>query len=75
MAVFCVRARAGNVMARRKSLLAQMYAEHQKAKRAREQAEERAARAWAAEERLAAAQAEKEEAQRRRDQERSAQAS
>lgn len=61
-------------MARRKSLLAQMYAEHRKAKRAREQAEERAARAWAAEERRAAAQEQKEKEQRRREEERAAQA-
>jgi restriction system protein len=60
-------------MARRKSLLAQMYAEHQKAKRAREQAEERARKAWAAEERRAA-QAEKAEAAQQREEERAAQA-
>jgi restriction system protein len=61
-------------MARRKSLLAQMYAEHQRNKRARQQLEDRARRAWAAEDRRAAAQAEKEEAQRQREEQRAAQA-
>ena len=61
-------------MARRKSLLAQVYAEHQKNKRARQQLEDRARRAWEAEERRAVAQAEKEEAQRQREEQRAAQA-
>ncbi len=57
----------GNVVARRKSLLAQMYAEHQKTKREREQAEERAHKAWEAEERRIAAQLEKEARQAERE--------
>lgn len=54
-------------MARRKSLLAQMYEAHQKAKVARERAEERARKEWMAEERRIAARLEKEEAQRQRE--------
>ena len=54
-------------MARRKSLLAQMYAEHQKAKRERERAEERARKAWEAEERRIAARLEKEAQQAKRE--------
>jgi restriction system protein len=72
MAVFSVHVLP--VMARRKSLLAQVYAERQKNKRARQQLEDRARQAWAAEERRAVAQAEKEEAQRRREELRAAQA-
>ena len=63
-----------NVMARRKSLVAQMYAAHQKAKLERERAEERARKEFAAEERRIAARLEKEAAQQRRDEERAAQA-
>ena len=61
-------------MARRKSLVAQMYAAHQKAKLERERAEERARKEFAAEERRIAARLEKEAAQQRRDEERAAQA-
>jgi len=61
-------------MARRKSLLAQMYGEYQKARRDRLRAEEQAQKAWAAEERRLAAQAAKQQAQRRRDAERAEQA-
>lgn len=61
-------------MARRKSLLAQMYAAHQKAKLERERLEEQARKARVAEERKAAAQEAKAEAQRRREAERAAQA-
>ena len=61
-------------MARRKSLLAQMYAARQKAKVDRQRAEDQAQRAWAAEERKMAAQQAKEEAQQRREEERAAQA-
>jgi restriction system protein len=61
-------------MARRKSLLAQVYAEYQRARRDRQRAEEQAERAWAAEERKLAAQAAKDQAQRRREAERTEQA-
>lgn len=61
-------------MARRKSLLAQMYAAHQKAKVDRQRAEVQADRAWASEARKVAAQEAKEEAQRRREEERAEQA-
>lgn len=61
-------------MARRKSLLVQMYEAHQKAKVARERAEERARKEWLAEERRIAARLEKDETQRRREEERAAQA-
>jgi restriction system protein len=61
-------------MARRKSLVAQMYAAHQKAKLERERAEERARKEFAAEERRIAARLEKEATQQRRDEERAAQA-
>jgi len=61
-------------MARRKSLLAQMYAARQKAKLDRQRAEDQAQRAWEAEERKLAAQQAKEEAQQRREKERAAQA-
>jgi restriction system protein len=61
-------------MARRKSLLAQMYGEYQKARRDRLRAEEQARKAWAAEERRLAAQEAKEQTQRRRDAERAEQA-
>ena len=61
-------------MPRRKSLLAQMYEARQKAKLQQQKLEDRAARAWAAEERRVAAQAEKEAAQLRREEERAAQA-
>jgi len=60
-------------MPRRKSMLAQMYEAHQKAKLQRQKLEEQAARAWAAEERRVAAQMEKEAAQLRREEERAAQ--
>lgn len=61
-------------MARRKSLLAQMFESHQKAKLARERAEERARKEWLAEERRIAARLEKEAAQQRREEERAEQA-
>ena len=61
-------------MPRRKSLIAQMYEAHHKAKRQREKLEDQASRAWAEEERKAAAQAAKEAAQQRREEERAAQA-
>ncbi len=61
-------------MPRRKSLLAQMYDSHQKAKLLRLKEEERVRREWAAEERRTAAQMEKEAAQQRRAEERAAQA-
>ena len=54
-------------MARRKSLLAQMYAERQRAKRERERAEERARKAWEEEERRIAARLEKEAQQAERE--------
>ena len=54
-------------MAKRKSLLAQMYAERQKAKRERERAEERARKEWEAEERRIAARLEKEAQQAERE--------
>jgi restriction system protein len=54
-------------MARRKSLLAQMYAEHQKAKRERERAEERSRKAWEAEERRVTARLAKEAQQAERE--------
>src|ERR1019366_7965541 len=50
MAVLGVDASLGNVMARRKSLLAQMYTARQQAKLARERAEERAGKEYLAEE-------------------------
>jgi hypothetical protein len=61
-------------MARRKSLLAQVYAEHKRAKLERERLEEQARKAWAAEARKVAAQEAKEAAQRRREAERAEQA-
>ncbi len=61
-------------MARRKSLLAQMYAARQKAKLERQREEERLRKADAAEMRKIAAQLEKEAAEQRRDKERAAQA-
>jgi restriction system protein len=61
-------------MPRRKSLIAQMYESHQKAKRQREKLEDQARRAWAAEERKAEAQAAREAAQQRREEEHAAQA-
>ena len=61
-------------MPRRKSLIAQMYEAHQKAKQQRQKLEDQANRAWAAEERKAEAQAAKEAAQQRREEERAAQA-
>ena len=61
-------------MARRKSLLAQIYTAHQKAKLERERLEEQARKAWAAEERKVAAQEAREAAQQRREAERAAQA-
>jgi restriction system protein len=61
-------------MPRRKSLIAQMYESHQKAKRQREKLEDQARRAWAAEERKAEAQAAREVTQQRREEERAAQA-
>jgi hypothetical protein len=57
-------------MPRRKSLLAQMYAEHQKAKSERQRVEERAQRAWEADARKTAAQMEREAAQEQRGAER-----
>jgi restriction system protein len=59
-------------VARRKSLLAQMYAEHQKAKRERERAEERARKEWEAEERRIAASLEKEAKQAERERQQAA---
>ena len=59
-------------MPRRKSLLAQMYDSHQKAKLLRLKEEERVRREWAAEERRTAAQMEKEAAQQRQAEERAA---
>lgn len=53
-------------MARRKSLVAQLYAAHQKAKLERQKEEARAGREWAAEQRRIAAQLAKEEAEERR---------
>jgi len=53
-------------MARRKSLVAQLYAAHQKAKLERQKEEARASREWAAEQRRIAAQLAKEEAEARR---------
>ena len=61
-------------MPRRKSLIAQMYEAHQKAKLQRQKLEDQASRAWAEEERKVAAQAAKEAAQQRREEERAAQA-
>src|SRR6266566_2592850 len=61
-------------MARRKSLLAQIYAAHQKAKQEQQRAEERARKADAAEMRKIAAQLEKEAAQQRREDQRATQA-
>jgi hypothetical protein len=61
-------------MPRRKSLLAQMYVAHQKAKLQRQREEERARKEWLAEERRIATQLEKEAAQQRREEERAAQA-
>ncbi len=61
-------------MARRNSLLAQMYAAHQKAKLERERLEEQARKAWAAEERKIATEEAKEAARQRREAERAAQA-
>jgi restriction system protein len=61
-------------MPRRKSLIAQMYESHQKAKRQREKLDDQARRAWAAEERKAEAQTAREAAQQRREEERAAQA-
>ena len=61
-------------MPRRKSLIAQMYESHQKAKRQREKLEDQARRAWAAEERKAEAQVAREASQWRREEERAAQA-
>jgi restriction system protein len=61
-------------MARRKSLLAQMYAAHQKAKLERERLEEQARKAWLAEERKAAVEEAKEAARQRREAEQAEQA-
>jgi restriction system protein len=61
-------------MARRKSLLAQMYAAHQKAKLERERLEEQARKAWVAEERKVAAAEAREAARQRREAERAEQA-
>jgi restriction system protein len=61
-------------MPKRKSLLAQVYESHQKAKLQRQREEERARKAWEAEQRKIEAQMAKEAAQERRDQERAAQA-
>jgi len=61
-------------MPKRKSLLAQVYKSHQKAKLQRQREEERARKAWEAEQRKIEAQMAKEAAQERRDQERAAQA-
>jgi hypothetical protein len=74
MAVLGVDASLGNVMARRKSLLAQMYTARQQAKLARERAEERAGKEYLAEEGKIAARLESEAAQQRRPEERAAQA-
>lgn len=60
-------------MARRKSLLAQMYAAHEKAKLERERLEEQARKAWVAEERKVAAEEAKEAARQRREAERAEQ--
>jgi restriction system protein len=60
-------------MARRKSLLAQMYAARQKAKLEQAKLEEQARKAWAAEERKVAAQEARKAAQQRREAERAAQ--
>jgi len=59
-------------MAKRKSLLAQMYAARQKAKLEQARLEEQARRAWAAEELKVAAQEAREAAQQRREAERAA---
>jgi restriction system protein len=59
-------------MAKRKSLLAQMYAARQKAKAAERREQERVERAWAAEDRRAAERAEREAVQQRREEERAA---
>jgi restriction system protein len=59
-------------VARRKSLLAQMYDSHQKAKLERQKQEERARRAWEAEQRKIADNMEKEAAAQRRAEERAA---
>ena len=61
-------------MPRRKSLIAQMYEAHRKAKLQQQKLEDQASRAWAEEERKAAAQAAKEAAQQQREEERAAQA-
>lgn len=61
-------------MPRRKSLLAQMYQTHQKAKLQQQKEEERFRREWEAEQRRISAQMEKEAAQQRRAEERAAQA-
>lgn len=61
-------------MARRKSLLAQMYVAHQKAKLAQQRAEERARRQWETEQRKVAAQLAKDQAKRRREEQQAAQA-
>jgi restriction system protein len=61
-------------MARRKSLLAQMYAAHQKAKLERERLEEQARKAWVAAERKVAAAEAREAARQRREAERAEQA-
>jgi restriction system protein len=61
-------------MPRRKSLIAQMYEAHHKAKLQRQKLEDKASRAWAEEERKASAQVAREAAQRRREEERAAQA-
>jgi restriction system protein len=53
-------------MARRKSLVAQLYAAHQKAKLERQKEEARAGREWVAEQRRIAAQLAKEETEARR---------
>ena len=53
-------------MARRKSLVAQLYAAHRKAKLERQKEEARASREWAAEQRRIAAQLAKEETEARR---------
>jgi restriction system protein len=57
-------------LARRKSLIAQLYSAHQKAKLERQKEEARASREWAAEQRRIAAQAAKESADERRKEER-----
>jgi restriction system protein len=61
-------------MPKRKTLIAQMYEAHRKAKLQQQKLEAQASKAWAEEERKAAAQAAKEAAQQRREEARAAQA-